>query len=207
MTWTELLTEAMTDAGITAPGETAATSETDSARFELDHILGTLSAQGLPIYQSTRETFALTGAESYTPAVRPLKVRAAAILISGVPRIPLDIVTPDNPMGWTDARRSNVLYHDGGFPTSTYWIRPAASTGTLEVFVLRALETVSNWTASISLPPGYEQVLQKRLAFNLCHKFGRPLPEGLAEAAAEALGAIGGLNQAVLGSPAPEATE
>lgn len=207
-----LITGALLDLNILASGETPAPEESADGLIVLNQLISSWNAQALPIFQISRDAFSLTGAQSYTvgPSMvfnttRPVKIEAAAVITaSGVGR-PCRIATSEEWTAYLDKAATGnfaeILYYDHGYPTGTLWLAPKPTGGTLELFSYKPLAQLASLTSAVDFPDGYERALRSGLAMDLAVMFGRPLPPGLPEKAADAKMAIAGLNQAILGRP------
>ncbi len=206
MTAQDLIDYALTEIGVADPGVTPATEERNWGLTKLNQLLSSWSAQALPIYQITRETFVLSGAGSYTigtgqtwSTTRPVKIKAAAYTANGV-IVWLDVVPAEV---WADGGRNRILYYDHGYPNGTVWLRPAPTDGTLELYSYKPLTSFATLNTAIALPDGYERALQLNLAVDLAPSFGRALDANIIALANDAKMSIQGLNQAVLGPVVP----
>jgi hypothetical protein len=201
----DFINDALTDIGVTAAGETPSTDEQNYALRLINQVLDSWSAEALPIYQITREVITMTGAASYALATRPVKIKAAEISSAGGLLNPVKPVTAEE---WsTGAGTSAVpaLWCDGGFPSATVYLRPAPTSGTMELYSYRPLSSFSTLTTDLTLPPGYQLALRRALGLELALGFGRTVTPDLASLAESAKTAIEGLNAAVLGTPGPQA--
>lgn len=197
MTGTTLINGALEDIGVLPAGESPATEETATGLTTLNQVVGSLSAQALPIYQILRATIAMTGAGSYNLATRPIKLKAAAVDAAGM-LIPFRPVHAEE---WADGSKQFVIWQDGGYTTGAVRLRPSPSSGTLEVYTYEALGTWATAGTDVNLPPGYERALRALLAVELAPKFGREASQTMLRNAADALTAISGLNNAIHGHP------
>ena len=200
MTGQELINKSLQALGIIAAGQSPTTTESDDALVTLNMILESLSAQGLPVYEVTRETVTMTGGSPYTLPTRPMLVKSAAYTANGV-ITPYAVVTNEI---WSNGLQNNVVWYDAGFPTGKIYARPDPSSGTMELYSLRELSSVATLGTSLAFPPGYELALQFILAQYLITEYPVPIPiaERIVTLAADAKNSIQGLNAAVIGPPA-----
>lgn len=197
MTGQELINSSLRLLGVLGQGESPSASESSDALVALNHLIRAWSAQQLPIFQVSRQTIPLTGVEQYNIPIRPMRIKSAAILNGGV-TMPLRMATAEL---WADGSQSMLVLPDGLFPTGTVRIRPAATSGTLELWTLNPLATIAGLGTTISLPDGYEPALSYNLALALAPEYGRPAPAEMVALAAEFKNGITILNQQVLGLP------
>jgi hypothetical protein len=129
--------------GVLAPTETPTTEESGDALFALNEIIASWNSQALGIYQITRATITLTGAQSYTLATRPTKVKAASVVVSTTVGIPLGIATPEQWAAYMDKVGSSdfgeLLFWEDGYPLGKIYIAPLVGTGTLELVSERVI--------------------------------------------------------------------
>jgi hypothetical protein len=193
--------------GVLDSGETPSTTESNDALASLNQLLSNWSAAGVPIYRVTLDSIPLTGAASYTFSARPAKIKSAHVTADNV-SMPVQIVTSEI---WSELKDRTLtgkfaqqLFYDGGYPTGTFYLWPNPGAGsTLSVYSLKPLTAFASLSATIDLPPGYEQALRFALASTLAPEYGRPLTPELTAGAAEAKTAIATLNAQVLGPPLP----
>ena len=195
--------------GVLDSGETPSTSESNDAFDALNQLLANWSSAGVPIYRVTLDSIPLTGAASYTFSARPVKLKSAHVTADNV-SMPVQIVTSEI---WSELKDRTLtgkfaqqLYYDGGYPTGTFYLWPNPGAGsTISIYSLKPLAAFGSLSATIDLPPGYEQALRFALAAALAPEYGRPLPPEVTAGAAEAKTSIGALNAQVLGPPLPAA--
>jgi hypothetical protein len=190
-------------------GETPTATESNNALESLNQLIGSWSAAGVPIYQESKDTIALTGASLYPLASRPVRLTAAQVSYSGI-TFPVAIVPSQQ---WTQpkdrtatSKFAKELYYDGAFPTGNIYLWPTVTSGsTLELFSLKPLAQFASLGDTINLPSGYEQALRFGLAGVLAPEYGSALPPEVAAGAAAAQSAIANMNASVIGQAAPPA--
>ena len=189
--------------GVLDSGEAASTSESNDAFAALNQLVAGWSGAGVPIYQTTKDIIPLTGAASYTLAVRPVKLKSAHVTADNISQ-PAEIVTSERWSAFKDralvSRWAQELYWDGGYPTGNLFLWPNPTSGSLEVYSLKPLTAFSSLSSTIDLPPGYEHALKFALAMVLAPEYGSSLSP---EQANEAKAAIAAINAMVLGPPLP----
>jgi len=207
-----LLTSAIRSLGVVAAEETPSTSELTDALTAANDILSSWSPQILPITPLTRESFALTGAASYTfgtggtwSSTRPVKIETIAVVTTAGARKAARIVPVEEFESTADTTTTglfaDICYIDGGFPMMTIYLLPKPATGNAEIQSYKPLTAFANLTDTINLMPGYTRALRWALAYELAPEFGHPVSQELATLAADAKTSITGLNQATLGKP------
>jgi hypothetical protein len=216
----DLINAALREARIIVPDEGPSTAESQDSLLALNWMLSSWSAQGLPVYQMTRETFPLTGLLSYTigtggtfNTARPVKIEAATVIDSAGAGRPVKLGTVEEWVSYADKSRSGVyadlLWYDGAYPLATIYLIPKPVTGsTIEIYSYKSLVQFATLADTVSLPPGYERALVMGLALELWNQYrqGDP-PASVVAKAQEAKAAVFGLNQAVLGAPGTVASE
>lgn len=214
MTAQELINAALREGRVIAPDEGPSTAESNDCLLALNQMLASWSAQAVPVFTITRESFPLTGASSYTigPAMtfataRPIKIESAACVDSAGTIRAVDLATVEQWTSYTDKTRTgafaDLLWYDNGFPTATIWLIPKPATGTsLELYSYKPLASIAALTDPVAFPPGYERALIHALAVEVWPQFRQSdPPAGLMALAADAKAAVFGLNQAILGQP------
>ena len=216
----DLINAALREARIIVPDEGPSTAESNDGLLSLNWMLNSWSAQALPVYQITRETFPLTGLLSYTIGTggtfntpRPVKIETASVIDSAGAGRPVKLGTVEEWVSYADKTRSGVyadlLYFDGAYPQATIYLIPKPQTGSsLELYSYKPLVQFATLTDTIALPPGYERALIMALALELWNQYrqGDP-PASLVAKAQEAKQSIFGLNQAILGPPGTVVSE
>jgi hypothetical protein len=187
-------------------GEQPTATESDNALTALNQMIGNWSAAGVPIYQDSKDTIALTGASVYPLSFRPMRITAAQVSYSGI-TFPVAIVPSQQwilPKDRTATSKfAKELYYDGTFPTGNVYLWPIVQAGSsLELFSLKPLAQFASLGDVINLPAGYEQALRYGLAGVLAPEYGSALPAEYQQQAAQATSAIAAMNTATLGQGA-----
>jgi hypothetical protein len=205
-TVTQLIDSALRLIGVIDSGETPATAERDDAFAALNQLLANWSAAAVPVYQVARDVIPLSGAASYTIAVRPVKLKSAHVTSAGV-SMPVEIVTSERWSRFKDRTRTGLfadeLYWDGAYPNGMLSLWPNPTAGSLEVYSIKPLTQFASQSETINLPPGYEHALRLGLASMLAPEYGAVLSPELEKNAAEAKTSIATLNTQVVGPPLP----
>lgn len=206
-----LINAAMMDIGAVASGEAAQASEQADALVALNNLLDSYSTENLIIFNKVIETFSLIGGQqSYTigtggnfSTVRPINIEEAGILVtqgSQNVEIPMDIITKDE---WAAIQVKSTtspipmkLYNDSGYPFSTlyFWPLPSAANSVV-LYSWKPLTDFATISTTISLPPGYNRLLQKGLAIELAPMFGKEVSQVLAAQYREAKSNVKRMNK------------
>ena len=179
----------------------------------LNQLIDGFSIDGSTIYQTVHETFALTGAASYTwgtggtiATARPEKIRAASVVTSDG-SMPIAVVTPERFETIIDrtvtGQYADYLVCDYGFPQATITLWPAANTGgTLNLWSYKPLTGVVYLSDPIVFPPGYLEVLKFNLAVSLASEFPMAvLDPWVGQKAMETKARLAQLNAVTIGAP------
>ena len=170
-------------------------------------MLGSLSAQAIPIPYLTPQQIALTGLQNYPIPTRPLKIEAAAVVLSiGVSK-PVHIGTVEEWFAFGDksatGNRASILWYDAVYPNAQVWLAPRPTAGYLQMQCYMPLTQIVAWTDAWNLPPGYDRMMTKLLVPELAGMFGAQVTPLQIQLAQDAKVSIQGLNAAVLGTPTP----
>jgi len=195
MTAQQLINQALRKIAVLANGETPSTSESDDAFVALNQVLLNWSTQQLPCLGLQRITQSMVGSASYVLSTRPLRIKSANLNVGGVV-VEYPVLSAE---AFADGKRTQVLYSDGGYPNTTIRLRPAPTSGTLEMDAYVALTAIATLGTAINLPPGYERALVNALAVELAPEYGRTAPPELLAASAESISGIADLQRKVLG--------
>ncbi len=198
MTGNDLINEALLLLRRITPGQTASTDEVNTCQLELNALLGEWNAQALAVYSVAPITIAMvSGTADYTVTPRPVRVEAWSMKsTSGQAQggVPLDavqfaeIAVDRSAIG----ARVKALNYDAAYPTPSVHLYPKPTGGTLELWVWEALAVITDFTLTLSYPPGYLQALTYNLAVALAGKFATrvPLDQSVISMAAESKAAL-----------------
>lgn len=192
-----------------APQPAAGTIELISQK-----VIGRDLASAGPGLLTVRESFALSGAASYTigaggtwASERPARLLAASIQRGSSIARPVQMIPAEEwaayPKRGAGGDFADVLFYDAAYPTANIYLGPKPAAGTLELWCYLALAQLAGLATVISLPPGYLRALHLNLGIEMAPEFGVTVSAELAATAAAAKAAITGLNQATLGPAAP----
>jgi hypothetical protein len=210
----DVLNNALEFIGALAPGETPNANDQATALFWANVDLDLLSAKKLSPLGLNNETFALSGAASYTFGTgetwntsRPTKIKSASTIAANGIETPAEIVSSEQWQRARDKTRVGLfikqLLWDMGFPTGNIYVSPKPAAGNVSLWMYQPIVQFANLTDPVSFSPGYLDCIIKRLALNLCFPFGRPVPEGLPQLATDALSTLLELQTGILGNPEP----
>lgn len=182
----------------------------------LNRMIDRWNADRLNIYYMADDSYAwTTSKQSYTigptladfTAVRPAKIeRANLIVVSTDPdyRKPLEVIDVSDYSEITVPAQSGSepdrIYYKATYPNGTIYPWPYPENDAdvllnkLELFTWAQLSALAALSASIYLPPGYEDAITLSLAEKLCIPFEKAVPQALAREASKARGIIKSLN-------------
>ncbi len=207
MTGREAVATALRKIGVLAPGETMSASEATDGLSELNRMLGSFSNEKLIIHEVTEDTaYTLTPSDgSYTMGAggnintaRPIGVLRALIRDSSQnPAVDyeLDILNAEQWAGIaqksSEATIPRYLYMTGSYPLQTLNLWPVPSAAyKLVLFSEKPLTSISTLDTSISLPPGYDDMLISNLGVRLAPEYGKTAPAELVMMAQESKASI-----------------
>ena len=170
--------------GILRAGRSMATGEYSDALDAINALLDAASAEEDMVYQITHETFTLTGPATYTmgPAgtfatVRPTRIRAATVIAAnsasqGVAVVPAEKYTQVVVDRTAAGVFAEFLTCDYASPACNLYLNPAPVSGSLELWSIKPLANFATMGDTVSLTPGYLELLKTNLAVNLAPAFG-----------------------------------
>lgn len=163
-------------------GSSLDATEANDALSTLNSMLALWSIEGRMIYTETRETFNLTGAQSYTigsggdfDTVRPIKIINAFYTSSNLDE-PLVIYNSDTYDAICDKSvqgDAQIIYMDGNYPLSRIFVYPVAQNGTLTLVSEKPLTSFATLDTVYAMPPEYEIAIDNNLAVLLAPEYER----------------------------------
>jgi hypothetical protein len=208
-TWNSISDDALRKIGRIGSGDTGSAQERTDAVAELNRMLGKWSAELGPIFGQVAESLTwASGNASRTigsggdlATARPQSLVMAQYRDANNVDTDLPILTHDEYQGLPDKATTGeipqlVAYNPtfaGSLGTLFVYPVPSASF-TLRLTSIKPLATVSDATATITLPPGYEDAILWNLMLRLCGEYGVPVQAFWAQQAYESKHAIEQLN-------------
>lgn len=178
----DIITSALRKIHVLGIGAALDSTEADQALQTLNDLLSTITVEGCTIYESTKESFSLTGAESYTigsgldfSTTAPIDIISAYVTIGGVD-YPLEkmgekeyfaIYDKDLPTTYPCA-----YYYDGNHTTPRIYVYPVSS-GTITLVTRKPLPTFSTLTTTFDMPAHYKPMLIHNLAVWVAPEYER----------------------------------
>jgi hypothetical protein len=204
----DLINTALKEINILTASETASTEEVADAFAALNRMIGQWQIENLLIYafRDPAPTFVMTpnqatysiGPTAFTGVVIPVRPGTIdhinVVDTSPTPDIeyPLESYTPDAwaavPSKLLTSFRPLGYYYSPTFPDGTLHLYPVPTGTTLQgvLYVLEPVTTFSSVATTVSLPPGYEEMLVTNLALRLCSSYGKQIDPTLFGRAQEA---------------------
>lgn len=204
-TFTDLATDALTDLGVIAAGETPETDDITNALRAMNRLLDQWAAERLNIYTVTATDWSIvSGTQTYSVGAgatvnipRPIyidhitfKYTPATIPIE----LPMQKLTDDEwaaqPIKTLTSTLPQAFYYNPTYPLGTLKLwpiptnPPSALTGTL--YAPQQVGEFAAVTTVVSLPPGYRRMIVKNLAVEMAPSYQRNLPQELRDAAVDA---------------------
>ncbi len=203
-TWNDLFDASLQMVGVLESGGTGATADRTLCLGHLNRFLGTLSAEGGAIYEETLDSVTWAsgnasrtiGSGGNLAVARPQKILSASYRVSDQD-YPLEIITHQAYQAISDKATTSEyprwLAYNPTFTSSLgtlfMWEVPSASLA-LRLLSLKPLTVVSDQTATVALPPGYEDMIVYNLAKRIASTFGRSLAPEDQQQAIDSLAAI-----------------
>ena len=185
--------------GVYAIGETPSADESADALRALNAMLDSWANENLFVYAKTLDQIALTagngtytiGPSGGTISARPNEVSSASYIDYQSVSYPLSIATLNDfnqiPVKTLIAGIPNILYVLPNMPNSTLQLWPVPSaTMTLNLWSNKLLQSFSNLTDTLTLPPGYERALGYCLAEEMGPEFDVPVSPDIQKKALQA---------------------
>ena len=198
----DLISDALTECGILAQGETATSADSQFALDRLNRMMELWNIQRRLVYQINIARYTLTAdATSHTIgpggtllADRPNRIVKANIVVTGyTPELHSPVRIVETAEEWANvttpllsAAVPSDLYCDYDWPNATLYLYPYPDEAyDLELFTWEPLTAFTTLTHAVNFPPGYYDALMYSLAERLCTPFGVP-PQTKAQISADA---------------------
>lgn len=182
----DLIKAAMRKIGAVASGETPSADELSDGLSAFNAMLDSFSNERLVIPSVTEETFPLiAGQATYTMGpngdfntTRPMAILLANMIDQDLAEYPIALITLED---WAQITVKNTqnplptkLYVEDTYPKETlhFWPVPSAVRSVI-LRTWKPLTTFTSLSTSISLPPGYEEMLVYNLAIRMAPEYGK----------------------------------
>lgn len=205
----ELIQDALSHAGIFAPGEALPAADADSCSRNFDAFVDRLNARKSAIFAQSILRYPLApGIQTRTigpggnfNTTRPQQITAANLIFqpgSNEVRRPLDLWVEQQ---WSNLRYQNVngpplrMYQQTGFSVWTLYFYPIPDQAyDVELYVWQQLAIGTPLSSDISFPPGYQDMLTFNLAKRFCGLYDRPVSPFLEQQAIQSMMDAFGIN-------------
>lgn len=186
----DLITAALVELNVVAAGETVHSSDAILGLASLNRLIDEWKTENLLVYTETRTTFSIvSGTQDYTVGTggtvnvtRPVSIRAISIVDTSV-TIPLEVpLTPLTDTGWENVALKTMTafwptyyFYNPTFPlgTITYWPIPTSTTLLGVLYGGTTVVEMATLVTAFSLPPGYQRMIVKNLAADMCPSYSR----------------------------------
>lgn len=198
----DIVTGAAKLLGVVFKSEALDADEANDGLILLNDMLDSWSNDDMTTFSATLESFALTGASSYTIGVggtfntsRPIDIQSAVVRLASVD-YPLKLITQDQYQEEIAIKSitspiPQYLTYDNGYPLGTIKMYAVPTSGsTLTLLSDKPLANLSALTTVVDLPPGWKRALKYNLAMDLGPQYGVEVPASVAATANTSLGAI-----------------
>lgn len=207
-TYLDLITDALLEIQVLGENETPSAAQSTHALRVLNRFFDESAANRLNIYQVARTTFTITANDgSYTVGSGgDVSSIARPVFITDVKFVDTSL-TPDQEFPLerlSDQSYADITVKDqtSTYPSKWYW-RPTHPAGTLIFWPVPTSTTLTgviyHWSAitypvtlagTVTLPPGYEEMLVTQLAVRLSSSYGQEVGPVLAKRATDAMSTV-----------------
>jgi hypothetical protein len=185
-TWRSVITDALGELGVLAAGETAQAEDTTLGLKALNRLFDNWAAERLFIHYGTRSTWSIVASTNeYTVGsggdidiARPVFIDAIKMLDSNDQETHVGKLTERQYRDIVNKELTSTVatnyYYNPTYPlgTLTLFPIPTDSTYTGVLYAPTAVSQASSLTATVSLPPGYEDMIVTNLALRLASSYG-----------------------------------
>lgn len=184
----DLLSASLTEIGVLAAGEVMTAADSSLGLAALNRWIDAQAADRLQMYEETRTVWTIvSGDENYTVGTGGDVNRARPVYVSRVQfqdtnltpttEFPLSTLTDDSYAAITmkdqESTYPQCYWYNPTFPLATLIFWPVPTSGTLEgvMYAPTAVAEFANLSTSVSLPPGYQQMIVKCMAVELAPSY------------------------------------
>lgn len=199
----DIIKRSMRILGVLASGATPTTDEQTDMLAVLNTLLDGMNNDGLLIYHMQEENFALSsGTGSYTigtgatfSTTRPLRILGAFVRDANDFDYPLEVIDEDR---WRQIGLKSLegdfpefLYYEASMANGKIWLNPEPGAGlTLYLSTEKQLASLATTGTTVTLPPGYQELIEYELAERAAPEFGVTLSENAERARRRALARV-----------------
>jgi len=206
MTVNDIVTKALQRLGVLAEGEVPSYDMSNDGLIALNSLMDQWAAERLQIFTVTRTTWTISGSIPYTVGTggtiniaRPVYIDHVNF-IDTVPNPDIEYsmqpLTDDAFAAVTIKGLASTLpvywYYNPTYPLGTLTLYPIPTQSGLQgvIYAPTAVTEFAALTTTVSLPPGYRRMLINNLAIELSSDYEKPVPPGVARAAADSLATV-----------------
>ena len=205
----DIISSALKKIGVLATGQAVEAEDAADGLSELNRMIDSWSAAGMPIFHVTPETFNLAaGVSSYEIGAggdfdtsRPIAIVSSFIRDVNGHDYPV-MVRPTSeywPLGEKSTQsRPKYLFYDPVYPRGVIYVYyTPAEAEAIYLLCRKPLVDLATLATAVSFPEGYERAFIYNLAVELAPNYGRKIPQLVAFNAQQSLGVITGRNLAL----------
>lgn len=205
-----LITNAIQTLGVLGDGDTPTAGELADGLGYLNEMLESWSIDSMMVYQILQESKAITaGTQSITigsggtfNTTRPVNIQNAFFRDANNLDYQLQIVPQDSyqriQLKTVQTSYPYVAYYDNAYPLGTLYFYPVPSQNlTLYMNTWQQLQQFATLGTTVSLPPGYAEMIRYQLAIRLASQYGVPVPPTVPNLATNAMARVKKLNSRI----------
>jgi hypothetical protein len=173
--------DALKEIGVLAEGDTPTATMIDDAFRALNRLMELYSNDGTFAYFASTVSQSLTGQASFTVGPtgdniddRPIKIDTATVDRDGI-TYPVTVI--DNQKWDSIIYKANsgantaYVYYEALMPNGVVHVWPVCTGVTLNIRVLNQVVSFATTATTLTMPPGYEELLIKSLAVNIAPQY------------------------------------
>lgn len=184
----DIITSALKIIRVLAAGETPTAEELSDGLSKLNDMIDSFSNESLMIHSITKEEFTCTanqqvhtlGDTGDFDTLRPIKINKVLFQDSSGLELPINIRQMEE---YADVSSKEVtseiptdVYIDPSYPLMNLYLYPIPSTASnVVVYSEKNIQSFTNASTQVSLPPGYKTLLIYNLAMYLAPEYGKTL--------------------------------
>jgi hypothetical protein len=173
----ELVTDAFSEAGILAQGESLSAEDGAYALRKLNRLIESWSADGILVYKKVQESLTVSasgstiGTSQTLNTEAPIQIESAKITVSDID-YDVELI---NSKQYADIAskaqtgRPTKLYYEGRGTGAKIYLWPAPDQSySLKLFSTKKIASFTGLSDSVTVPAGYERMIVSNLAVDLC---------------------------------------
>lgn len=193
----DIITDALNDIGVIAHNETPSAEDIALGLRVLNRMIDTWQTEELLIYNVVNQVFPfVAGQQSYTVGTggdfnipRPVNIQRAYARDTQGNDYPIEIVNVDEWSSITVKYISTTIpcfmYDNNDIPLKSlyFWPKPSDASWSVSLWYWGLIQSFSNVSDVIVLPPGYEKMIEYNLAVELAPKFSSAISDDIKQLA------------------------